>query len=101
MKYSVLSIIAHDLLIVSVSTVASKVAFNASGRVVNEKQCNLSLEAIEVVVCLKDLNLVDKRLHDSIREAAPMTNTENLIFQDINGFMIVGGHQKTVIKIFH
>ena len=30
------------------------------------------------VVCLKDLNLADKRLHDHVREAALVTDTENL-----------------------
>ena len=49
-----LSIIALDVLTVHVSTVASEAAFSAGGRVVNKKQCNLSLEAIEAIVCLKD-----------------------------------------------
>ena len=61
-----LSIIARDVLTVPVSTVASEVAFSAGGRVVNKKRCNLSPEAIEVVVCLKDWNLVNKRLHDHV-----------------------------------
>ena len=77
-KYPVLSIIARDVLIVPVSTVASEAAFSASGKVVSKKGCNLSLEAIEVVVCLKDWNLADKRLHDHVQEAALVTNTENL-----------------------
>ena len=50
----VLSIIARDVLIVHVSTVASKATFSVGGRVVSKKRCNLSLEAIEAVVCLKD-----------------------------------------------
>ena len=41
-KYSMLSIIEHDVLTVHVSTVASKVAFSACGRVVSKKRCNLS-----------------------------------------------------------
>ena len=48
-----ISIIAHDVLTVSVSTVVLEAAFSAGGRVVSKKRCNLSLEAIEVVVCLK------------------------------------------------
>ena len=52
-KYSVLSIIARDVLTVLVSIVASVVAFSAGGRVVSKKRCNLSPEAIEAVVCLK------------------------------------------------
>ena len=39
---------------VTMSTVASEAAFNAGGRVVSKNRCNLSLEAIEAVICLKD-----------------------------------------------
>ena len=77
-KYPVLSIIARDVLTVHVSTVASEAAFSAGGRVVSKKRCNLSLEAIEAVVRLKDWNLADKRLHDHVRKSALMTDTDNL-----------------------
>ena len=77
-KYLVLSIIARDVLTVHVSTVASKAAFSAGGRVVSKKRCNLSPEAIKTVVCLKNWNLADKRLYDHIQEAALVTDTENL-----------------------
>ena len=77
-KYLMLSIIARDVLTVPVSTVASEAAFSACGRVVRKKRCNLSSEAIEAVVCLKDWNLADKRLHDPVQEAALVTDTENL-----------------------
>ena len=60
------------------STVASEAAFSACGIVVSKKRCNLSLKAIETVVCLKDWNLADKRLHDNVREAALVTDTKNL-----------------------
>ena len=73
-----LSIIARDVLTVPMSTVASEAAFNVGGRVVSKKQRNLSPEAIEAVVCLKDWNLADKRLHNHVREAALVTDTENL-----------------------
>ena len=53
-KYLVLSIIARDVLTVPVIIVTSEAAFSAGGRVVSKKRCNLSLEAIEAVVCLKD-----------------------------------------------
>ena len=41
-KYPVLSIIARDVLIMPVSTVASEAAFSAGGKVVSKKRCNLS-----------------------------------------------------------
>ena len=77
-KYPVLSIIARDVLTVPVSTVASEAAFSAGGRVVSKKRCNLSPQAIEAVVCLKDWSLADKRLHDHVREARLVADTENL-----------------------
>ena len=49
-----LSIIARDVLTVSVSIVALKAAFSVGGRVVSKKRCNLSPEAIKAVVYLKD-----------------------------------------------
>ena len=45
---------------------------------VSKKRCNLSPQAIEAVVCLKDWNLADKRLHDHVREARLVADTENL-----------------------
>ena len=67
-KYPVLSIIAHDVLTVFVSTVVSEAAFSASGRVVSKKRCNLSPQAIEAIVCLKDWSLADKRLYDHVKK---------------------------------
>ena len=73
-----LSIIARDVLTVSVSTVASKASFSVGGRVVSKKRCNLSPQVIKTVVCLKDWSLADKRLHDHVREAELVADTENL-----------------------
>ena len=73
-----LSIIACDVLTVPVSTVASEAAFSVGGRVVSKKRCNLSPQAIKAVVCLKDWSLEDKRLHDHVREAELVADTENL-----------------------
>ena len=71
-------IIAHDVLTLPMSTVASEAAFSADGRVVRKKRCKLSHETIEAVVCLKYYNLADKRLHDHVLEVALVTDTENL-----------------------
>ena len=35
---------------------------------VSKQRCNLSPKAIEVIVCLQDWNLANKRLHDYVRE---------------------------------
>ena len=74
-KYPVLSIITRRVLTLPVSTIG---VFSAGGIVVSKKRCNLSPEAIEAVVCLKYLNLADKRLHDYVREAALVIDTKHL-----------------------
>ena len=73
-----LPIIARDVLTVFVSTIASEAALSAGRRVVSKKRCNLFPEAIEAVVSLKYWNLADKRLHDYVRKAALVTDTESL-----------------------
>ncbi|WJZ88271.1 hypothetical protein VitviT2T_007588 [Vitis vinifera] len=65
-KYPVLSIIARDVLTVPVSTVASEAAFSAGGRVVSKKRCNLAPDVIEAGICVKDWEIADKRMYDSI-----------------------------------
>ena len=95
-----LFIIARDVLTVLASTVTSEAAFSTSGRVVSKKQCNLSLEAIEVVVCLKDWNLADKRLHDHVREAALVIDTKNLNLSKHEWIYNNSPSPKIVIKIF-
>ncbi|CAA0806583.1 Zinc finger BED domain-containing protein DAYSLEEPER [Striga hermonthica] len=53
-EYPVLSRIAHDLLAVQVSTVASESAFSAGGRVVDPFRSHLEPEIVEALICLKD-----------------------------------------------
>ena len=61
-----LSIIAHDVLTIPVSTVASEAVFSAGGRVVSKKRCNLVPDVIEAGICVKDWKIADKRMYDSI-----------------------------------
>ena len=77
-KYQILSIITRDVLTVPVSIIASEAAFSAGGRVVSQRRCNWSSEAVEAKICLKDWKIKDKRLHYSIREATLETNMDNL-----------------------
>ena len=81
------------------STVVSEAAFSISGRLISKKRCNLSPEAIEITVCLKYWNLVDKRLHDHVRKAALMTDIENLNLSSMNQrtFMQVSRNEEKII----
>ncbi|KAK2645745.1 hypothetical protein Ddye_020940 [Dipteronia dyeriana] len=49
-----LSIMAHDILTPLVLTVASKYAFSAGGRVIDERCSRLGPDILEAVVCIKD-----------------------------------------------
>ena len=53
-EYPVLSKIAHDLLVVQVSTIASESAFSAGGRVVDPFCSRLDPKMVEDLVCMKD-----------------------------------------------
>jgi hypothetical protein len=59
--YHVLSRLAHDVLAVQVSTVASECAFSSSGRVVSKYRSRLEHETVGVLVCTKDWNLASNK----------------------------------------
>jgi hypothetical protein len=51
-KYPLLSIMACDILTVSVSTVSLEASFSTGGRVITEIRCGLSPETLKALVCL-------------------------------------------------
>ncbi|CAO2179263.1 unnamed protein product [Urochloa humidicola] len=53
-KYTVLSLIARDILSVPVSTVASESAFSLAGLVLDENRCSLLPETVEALICTQD-----------------------------------------------
>ncbi|CAN6248187.1 unnamed protein product, partial [Urochloa humidicola] len=53
-KYTVLSLIARDILSVQVSTVASESAFSLAGLVLDENRCSLLPETVEALICTQD-----------------------------------------------
>ncbi|KAK3198291.1 hypothetical protein Dsin_021706 [Dipteronia sinensis] len=57
----VLSIMVHDILTPSVSAIASKSAFSASGKVLDERRSRLGPDILEAVVCLKDWEDAEQR----------------------------------------
>ena len=52
---------AHDIIFVPVSTVASEAAFSLCGRVISETRSSLNLEIAEALSCLKGWSLADSR----------------------------------------
>lgn len=54
-KYSILLRIARDILVIHVSTVASKLNFGMGGRVMSKHHSRLHPDTIEALICAQDL----------------------------------------------
>jgi hypothetical protein len=53
-RYPVLACMAHDILVVPASTVASEFAFSIGERIVSVCRSRLKCETIEALICLQD-----------------------------------------------
>lgn len=53
-KYPALARMAHDLLAVPASTVASESAFSTGERVISDYRSRLTSETVEALICLQD-----------------------------------------------
>lgn len=53
-KYLALARMAHDLLAVPASTVASESAFSTGERVISDYRSRLTSETVEALICLQD-----------------------------------------------
>ncbi|KAJ6851904.1 uncharacterized protein M6B38_257875 [Iris pallida] len=60
-RFSVLSNIARDLLMVPVSTVASESCFSASSRMLSDRMSRLKPDILEAIVCVQDWMKADRR----------------------------------------
>jgi hypothetical protein len=60
-KYPILSLLARDVLVVQVSTVASESAFSSSGRIVSKFCSSLEPEVVQALVCTKDWNIASRK----------------------------------------
>ena len=61
LTFPILSIIARDIISVSVSTASSESYFSLTGRIIEERRRRLSPETVEMLICLKDWELGEKR----------------------------------------
>ncbi|GJY52413.1 ribonuclease H-like domain-containing protein [Tanacetum coccineum] len=82
-QFPILSAMAHDLLAVHASTVASESAFSTSGRIISERRSRLTPESVEVCVCLKDyLDGVDRVQHETSLEGPILEDVEETIARE-------------------
>ncbi|PKU72503.1 Putative AC transposase [Dendrobium catenatum] len=53
-RFPAISVMAHDVLCIPISTVASKSSFNYSGRLLDQYRSSLKPDIVEALVCSKD-----------------------------------------------
>lgn len=83
LTYPVLSIMAKDIMAVPVSTVSSESCFSLTGRTIEERRRRLLPEHIEMLTCLKDWELADRRLQHDVENKELEESFKNL-FLDAN-----------------
>ena len=85
-RYRILSQVAHDVLAIPISTVASKSAFSTGGRVLDPFCNSLSPNTIEALICTQNwLRSKDSTEPINLREA--MDEVENYELESSNVFM--------------
>jgi hypothetical protein len=52
--YPILSQMAHDVMVIQVSTIASETIFSAGGRVIDPYHSRLHPEMVQALICTKD-----------------------------------------------
>ncbi|XP_066313607.1 zinc finger BED domain-containing protein DAYSLEEPER-like [Miscanthus floridulus] len=78
LTYPVLSIMARDIMAVPVSTVSLESCFSLTGRIIEERRRRLLPEHVEMLACIKDWELGDRRLQHSADNQELAESFENL-----------------------
>ena len=85
-RYRILSQVAHDVLAIPVSTIASKFAFSIGGHVLDPFRSSLSPNTVEVLICTQNwLRSKDSTEPINLQEA--MNEVENYELESSNVFM--------------
>ena len=86
-KYKIVSMIAHDVLAIPISTVASESCFSTSGRVLDVYRCSLSPKMIKALICAQNWLQPDGRKHEE--EFDQYESNENIIHGELIYFLLV------------
>ena len=92
LTYSILSIMTKDIMSVPVSTCSSESCFSLLGRIIEERRRRLLLETIEMLTCLKDWELGEKREQHAATDNKELEEAfKNLyLYEDEGGAAIAG-----------
>ncbi|XP_066392152.1 zinc finger BED domain-containing protein RICESLEEPER 2-like [Miscanthus floridulus] len=82
LTFPILSIMARDIISVPVSTVSSKSCFSLTGRIIEERQRRLSPEIVEMLTCIKDWELGEKRKQHVVDNQEPENSFQNLYLDE-------------------
>ena len=68
----------RDIISVLVSTISSKSCFSLTGRIIEERRRRLSPETVEMLTCLKDWELGEKREQHAVDNQELKDSFQNL-----------------------
>jgi hypothetical protein len=84
LTYPILALLAKDVLTVSASTISSESTFSLAGRVLEERRRRLTTDMVEVLSCIKDWELVDKHMQNTIeKEIKELESTFENMYVDV------------------
>ena len=84
LTYPILSIMARDIMSVTVSTVSSESCFSLSGRILEEQQRRLLLENMEMLTYIKNQELGVRREQHEV-EVIELEVFKNMFFDEEEG----------------
>ncbi|XP_066323573.1 zinc finger BED domain-containing protein RICESLEEPER 2-like [Miscanthus floridulus] len=82
LTYPVLSIMARDIMSVPISTVSSESCFSLTGRILEERRRRLLLEHVEMLACIKDWELGERRLQHDVDNQELVDSFEHLYLDE-------------------
>ena len=82
LTYPILSIMAKDIILVPVSTVSSESYFSLAGRIIEERRRRLLPETMEMLTCIKDWELEERRLEHAVDNQELEDSFKNLYLDE-------------------
>jgi hypothetical protein len=80
--YPVLSILAKDVMTVSVSTISSESTFSLVGRVIEERRRSLTSDMVQMISCLKDWELRAARQQHEVENEELLSAFQELFIDE-------------------
>jgi hypothetical protein len=84
LSYPVLSVLARDVLIVSISTISSESAFSLTGWIIEERRQRLTSDMVEMLSLVKDWEQANTKTQHIMENAELVESFENLYLDDEN-----------------